>query len=67
MISPDIPFLGKIYCRLPGFTVMPSGKYLAGGLQSGCTANSTGVQYKLNSFNKNSGYAGGKREGKMIY
>ena len=25
---------------------MPQGKYLAGGLQSGCTANSTGVQYK---------------------
>ena len=25
---------------------MPPGKYLAGGLQSGCTANSTGVQYK---------------------
>ena len=25
---------------------MPSGKYLAGGLQSGCTANSIGVQYK---------------------
>ena len=26
---------------------MPSGKYLAGGLQSGCTANSIGVQYTL--------------------
>ena len=26
---------------------MPQGKYLAGGLQSGCTANSTGVQYKF--------------------
>ena len=24
---------------------MPQEKYLAGGLQSGCTANSTGVQY----------------------
>ena len=39
-----------VYCRPPGFTVMPSGKYLAGGLQSGCTANSTGAQYKLNQF-----------------
>ena len=26
---------------------MPPGKYLAGGLQSGCTANSTGAQYKF--------------------
>ena len=26
---------------------MPSGKYLAGGLQSRCTANLTGAQYKL--------------------
>ena len=34
-----------LYCRPPGFTVMPPGKYLAGGLQSGCTANSIGVQY----------------------
>ena len=25
---------------------MPPGKYLAGGLQSGCTANVTGAQYK---------------------
>ena len=35
-----------LYCRPPGFTVMPPGKYLAGGLQSGCTANLTGAQYK---------------------
>ena len=28
-----------LYCRPPGFTVMPPEKYLAGGLQSGCTAN----------------------------
>ena len=28
---------------------MPPGKYLAGGLQSGCTANSTGAQYKYAS------------------
>ena len=35
-----------LYCRLPGFTVVPPGKYLAGGLQSGCTANLTGAQYK---------------------
>ena len=34
-----------LYCRPPGFTVMPQGKYLAGGLQSGCTANSIGAQY----------------------
>ncbi len=26
---------------------MPPGKYLAGGLQSGCTANSIGAQYKM--------------------
>ena len=26
--------------------MLPQGKYLADGLQSGCTANSTGVQYK---------------------
>ena len=36
----------QLYCRPPGFTLMLQGKYLAGGLQSGCTANSTGVQYK---------------------
>ncbi len=35
-----------LYCRPPGFTVVPPGKYLAGGLQSDCTANLTGVQYK---------------------
>lgn len=34
-----------IYCRLPGFTVVSSGKYLAGGLQSSCTANLIGAQY----------------------
>ena len=42
--------LRKLYCRPPGFTLMPQGKYLAGGLQSGCTANSTGVQYILRQF-----------------
>ncbi len=26
---------------------MPPGKYLADGLQSGCTANLTGTQYKI--------------------
>ena len=36
-----------IYCRPPGFTVMPSGKYLAGGLQSGSAANLIGVQYNF--------------------
>ena len=40
---------------------MHQGKYLAGGLQSGCTANSTGVQYKrhlrLPSFQPYSGQA----------
>ena len=35
-----------LYCRPPGFTWMPQGKYLAGGLQSGRTANLVGVQYK---------------------
>ena len=39
-----------IYCRPPGFTVMPPGKYLAGGLQSGCTANLTGEQYKFTEW-----------------
>ncbi len=39
-----VPFL---YCRPPEFTLMPQGKYLAGGQQSGCTVNSTGVQYKF--------------------
>jgi len=39
--------LGYLYCRPPGFTVMPPGKYSAGGLQSGCTVNLTGVQYKM--------------------
>ncbi len=37
----------KLYCRPPGFTVVPPGKYLAGGQQSDCTANLTGVQYIL--------------------
>ncbi len=36
-----------LYRRLPGFTVIPPGKYLAGGPQSGCTANLTGAQYNL--------------------
>jgi len=31
--------MGKICCRPPEFTVMSQGKYLAGGLQSDCTAN----------------------------
>ena len=35
----------QAYCRPPGFSVMPQGKYPAGGLQSGCTANSTDAQY----------------------
>ena len=35
-----------LYCRPPGFIVMLLEKQLAGGLQSGCTANLTGVQYK---------------------
>lgn len=38
--------LTHIHCRPPGFTVMSPGKCMAGGLQSGCTANSTGAQYK---------------------
>ena len=28
---------------------MPQGKYLAGGLQSGCTANSIGAQYNIST------------------
>ena len=36
-----------LYCRPPGFTVASPGKCLAGGLQSGCTANLTGLQYKM--------------------
>ena len=31
---------------------MHQGKYLAGGLQSGCTANSTGMQYNLDILDK---------------
>ena len=45
----DMPRMAQyldLYCRSPEFTVMPPGKYQAGGLQSGCTANSTGAQYK---------------------
>ena len=34
-----------VYCRPPGFTVVSPGKFLAGGLQSGRTANLTGAQY----------------------
>ena len=37
----------QLYCKPPGFTVMPQRKYLAGGLQSGCTATSTDAQYKM--------------------
>ncbi len=33
--------ISDLYCRPPGFAVMPPGKHLAGGLQSGCTANLT--------------------------
>ena len=39
-----------LYCRLPGFAVMPMGRYLAGGLQSGSAANLIGVQYKLEAL-----------------
>ncbi len=38
---------GKLYCRPPEFTVVLLGKYLAGGLQSSCTANLTNTQYKI--------------------
>ncbi|MCI9190609.1 MAG: GNAT family N-acetyltransferase [Lachnospiraceae bacterium] len=31
---------------------MLQGKYLAGGLQSGCTANSIGVQYTLPQYRR---------------
>ena len=40
-------YIRKLYCRPPGFTVMPPGKYLAGGLQPGCTANLTSAQFKF--------------------
>ena len=43
----------SIYCRPPGFTVVSPGKYLAGSLQSGCTANLTGAQYILLSAYQN--------------
>lgn len=36
----------EIYCRPPGFTLVSSGKYLTGGLQSGCTANLASAQYE---------------------
>ena len=36
----------ELYYRLPEFTVIQSGKYLAGGLQSGHTVNLISVQYK---------------------
>lgn len=36
---------GNLYYRPPGFAVMPPGRYLAGGLQSGSAANLIGVQY----------------------
>ena len=39
--------ISQLYCRPPGFTVVSPGKYLAGGLQSGRTANLTGAQYKF--------------------
>ncbi len=40
-------FPAILYCRPPGFTVVSPGKYLAGGLQSGRTANLTDAQYEL--------------------
>ena len=46
IFEPDYGVWLIVYCRPPGFTVVPPGKYLAGGLQSDCTANLTGVQYK---------------------
>ena len=49
--SPDtfVPFyhLFILYCRPPGFAVIFSGKYLAGGLQSGCIANLIRAQYNI--------------------
>ena len=36
-----------IYYRPLEFTVMQSGKHLAGGLQSGHTVNLSGVQYEI--------------------
>ncbi len=44
---------------------MPQGKYLAGGLQSGCTANSTGVQYIFRQFLKAWIRAGNRGENVM--
>ena len=41
----SFPGQHDLYCRPPGFTLMLLGKYLAGGLQSGRTANLVGVQY----------------------
>ena len=47
-----------IYCSPPGFTVVSPGKYLAGGLQSGRTANLTGAQYILQPARIYSGVSG---------
>ena len=43
---------GNLYYRPPGFAVMPPGRYLAGGLQSGCSANLIGAQDKLIKLRK---------------
>ena len=42
----DDPASVVLYCRPPEFTVMPSGKCLADGLQSGYVVNLAGAQYK---------------------
>ena len=47
----EVPWqIRHIYCRPPGFAVMPMGRYLACGLQSGSAANLIGVQYKLEAL-----------------
>ncbi|MCI9189943.1 MAG: hypothetical protein HFH84_09990 [Lachnospiraceae bacterium] len=40
---------------------MSPGKYLAGGLQSGCTANSTGAQYKIRRERRKAGGSAGDK------
>ena len=55
-LAPVILAAPYLYCRPPGFTGMPQGKYLAGGLQSGCTANSIGAQYKYLFIGENKSF-----------
>ena len=48
--------LARIILQTARFTVVSPGKCLAGGLQSGCTANLTGAQYKKRDPRHGGGY-----------